>query len=674
METRNESEGGRPPEPKLALLLLGPLAVIRAGAEMPLPASRKARALLAYLALTPNGATRSHLCELLWDVPNDPRSELRWCLSKIRALVDEPARRRLEVRGDRVALDLSDCRVDAFELAHAVQAGLASLSHVQGRALVGRVRGELLEGLEIERCPAFAAWMSGQRRRFRGMQTILLEHLAAGAPSEEALEYLETLLGMVPFDLRAHQSLLTALAASGRLREGEQHLEAAARSFEAEGLESRPLIEAWKAARAGGQAARVYASPSFAPAFLHPNAPVPAVGQRRAAVAVMPFADHTHSDKQQSRIADALVHDVITRIAKLRSLFVIAQGTVFALDRKHIAPQAAGRILNVDYVVSGWLSRRGDRLSVGVELAEARTARVVWTDVLTPRFEDTLGLLNEIGDRIVASVASEIEANERNHAILQPPASLDAWQAYHRGLWHMYRFAKADNERARQFFEMAVRLDPTFARAHAGVSFTHWQSAFQDWGDRAQETERAYAAASQSLMADDRDPAAHWAMARVLWLRGNSGDSILELDRSVTLSPNFALAYYNLAFVHGTSGDATAAIGFADHSRDLSPFDPMLFGMLGARAMALVRLGRFEEAAEFGIKAAARPNAHTHIRCIAALSATLAGRMDDGRAQLEAIYRADPSYSLDSYLRALKFDEAGSKLFTKAAVSLGLRH
>ncbi|WP_204271244.1 hypothetical protein, partial [Escherichia coli] len=89
--------------------------------------------------------------------------------------------------------------------------------------------------------------------------------------------------------------------------------------------------------------------------------------------------------------------------------------------------------------------------------------------------------------------------------------------------------------------------------------------------------------------------------------------SILELGQSVTLSPNFALAHYNLAFVHGTSGDAAAAVGFADHSRDLSPFDPMLFGMLGARAMALVRLGRFEEAAEFGLKAAARPSAFTHI-------------------------------------------------------------
>src|SRR5438105_11244530 len=63
----------------LTVRLLGPLTISRDGVTLALPASRKVRALLAYLALAPNAATRSQLCELLWDVPNDPRGELRWC-------------------------------------------------------------------------------------------------------------------------------------------------------------------------------------------------------------------------------------------------------------------------------------------------------------------------------------------------------------------------------------------------------------------------------------------------------------------------------------------------------------------------------------------------------------------------------------------------------------------
>ena len=112
---------------------------------------------------------------------------------------------------------------------------------------------------------------------------------------------------------------------------------------------------------------------------------------------------------------------------------------------------------------------------------------------------------------------------ERNRAMLKPPASLDAWEAHHRGLWHMYRFNKTDNERARQFFAQAVELDPTFARAYAGLSFAHFQNAFLGWKKSAPEIDRAFEAAGKGLMVDDRDPAAHWAMGRALWLRGEPG-------------------------------------------------------------------------------------------------------------------------------------------------------
>ena len=73
---------------------------------------------------------------------------------------------------------------------------------------------------------------------------------------------------------------------------------------------------------------------------------------------------------------------------------------------------------------------------------------------------------------------------------------------------------------AARFFATAVRLDPTFARAHAGLSFTHFQNAFQGWATRESAVDRAFDAAGQSIVADERDPAAHWAMGRALWLGG----------------------------------------------------------------------------------------------------------------------------------------------------------
>lgn len=684
VSVESAAPGGSGGQPALRIRMLGPLSIRRHGQALPLPASRKVRGLLAWLALAPRAATRDQLCELLWDLPNDPRGELRWCLSKIRTLVDDPARRRVATPEDRVRLDLDDCFVDAIELSRAAASGVDTLELRQLRELASSIDGDFLEGLDIGRSPHFNAWLTEQRRRFRSIHAALLEQLAGRLPDDEALPQLERWLQLAPFDRQVHERLLAVLLRQGRVREAEEHLVAAERLFEADGLDGAPLRAAWRSARAAGvgdttQARVAAAGPAIgeggaaAGGGLLRGLPIPdpvAAAARRASIAVMPFGEP--APRVPGGVADALAHDVITRLAKLRSLFVIAQGTVFALHDRSVGAEEAGRMLNVDYVVSGSVRRQRRQLSVSVELSETRTARIVWSEILHEKIDDAFAVVDEIGNRIVASVAGEIEAIERNRAMLKAPGSLDAWEACHRGLWHMYRFAKADNERARQFFETALRLDPTFSRAWAGLSFTHFQNAFQGWADREPEIARAFDAAGRSLMADDRDPAAHWAMGRALWLRGGHEASVSELAQAIELSPNFALAHYTLAFVQAQAGDARAAIASSDFSRRLSPFDPLLFGMLGSRAIALVRLGRFEEAAQWAVRAAARPNAHPHIHAIAAYSLALAGALDEARACMAGIRRASPSYDVADFLAAFRFDEEGAALFREGAKRIGL--
>ena len=225
---------------------------------------------------------------------------------------------------------------------------------------------------------------------------------------------------------------------------------------------------------------------------------------------------------------------------------------------------------------------------------------------------------------------------------------------------------------ARPFFARAAALDPTFARALAGLSFTYWQSAFQNWESRLPAIDLAYDTAGRSLMVDDRDPVAHWAMGRALWLRGRHDESLTELQGAVDLSPNFALGHYALSFVHSQSGDPQAAIAASDQSRRLSPFDPLLFGMLGARAMALVRLGAFDEAADWAVKAAARPNAHSTILSIAAHCLALAGRLDEARTYATGILKTRPDYRADDFLTTFHFPPEAAALFRAGGRRIGL--
>jgi DNA-binding SARP family transcriptional activator/TolB-like protein len=642
--------------------MLGPLQLSRRGRPVVLPPSRKVRALLAYLALATKPVARGPLCELLWDVPNDPRGELRWSLSKIRGLLDDRTCRRVHAHGDTVQLDLSHCLVDVLDVLQAAAAGVETLSLERLGTLAASFAGDFLEGLTIDGSPLFTAWLTAQRRRLRSCRMAVLEQLVTRGPDDQALVYLDTWLELAPFDQRAHECLFMALARRGKIGEAEAHLATTIDLFEREGLESTSIRSAWRTART-----------ATGIAIQKPHEPgTDAAAPGRASIAVMPFIDRSSALRARGGVADALAHDVITRLAKLRCLFVIAQGTVFALHERGIGAEEAGRLLNVDYVVNGSARVRGTQLTVTVELAETRSARIVWTEIFNVVFDDALGVLDEIGNRIVASVASEIETLERHRAILKPPGSLDAWGAYHRGLWHMYLLRQADNAHARHFFEIALRLDPTFSRVYAGLSFTHFQDAFQNWSDRVAGTEQAYRAAAQGLMVDERDPAVHWAMGRVLMLRGQPDESIGALARSIELSPNFALGHYYISFVHSMVGDAHAAISAADYSRHLSPFDPMLIGMLGTRAVALVRLERFAEGANWAVKAAARPNAFPHMHAIAACCLALAGSLEQARAHVVAVRHTLPHYRLADFFTAFPFDGGGQRLFRKGARLVGL--
>jgi DNA-binding SARP family transcriptional activator len=664
----NQPRLGNTRPPELVVTLLGPTAVQRQGHALPLPRSRKVRALLAFLVLEGRPVARARLCGLLWDVPNDPRGELRWCLSKLRAALDDEQHRRvLSVDRDSIRIDLSDCQVDALLVERGLQEPLEQIPPERLTELGGLSGGELLEGVEIDGNPEFTGWLSAQRLRYRGLHLRLLGELAARAPfgSDEMFRHLGAWLRQAPFDQKAHERMLEALLKCGRAPEAEAHLAATLRAYEAEGLDWSRLREAWNVLRAQPAPSSAVSAPE--------RAPEPAA-RRRASVAVMPFSDA--DPERAQRVADGLTEDIITRLAKLRVLFVIARGTVYSLRERGIGAGEAGKILKVEYVASGSIRRQGGRVAISVELAETETARIVWTETFESGSDesgnDTFRALDSIVDRIVAALAEEVQTAEMGRALLEPPSSLDAWEAYHRGLWHMYRFNGPDNLEAERYFRSALQLDATFSRAHAGLSFTHFQNAFLNLvPDPGHQIQLALDTAVESLRSDDRDPAAHWAMGRALWLNRRADESLSELRRSIELSPNFALGYYTLGFVQAQVGDPRAAIEATDTSRQLSPFDPLQFGMLASRALAHARLGELEEAVAWSLRAAARPNAHAHILAIAAACLALAQRRKEALEFVARIRARVPGYGSNDFLSSFRFDPEAEQLLRSAVRQIG---
>ncbi len=308
--------------------MIGPLSVEREGVRLQRPASRKARGLLGYLAMARHPVGRSRLCELLWDIPNDPRGELRWCLSKLRNLLDEPHRRRVVTAGDLVSLDLEGCDVDAAQVATAFADGLDTLTVQRLQSLCTLFAGDFLEGLSIDRITPFENWLISQRRWASACCITLLSQLVERLPeaSDAAFPYLEKWVELAPFDERAHAGLLLAMARRGRIHDCEEHLAAAARAFAAADLDFAPVRNAWREMRQRPAAVASAQSSKTPTADIFPAAPSAIAGgetagqtgdnvsPRRASLAVMPFLEQSGASAARGGFADGLTHDIITRL------------------------------------------------------------------------------------------------------------------------------------------------------------------------------------------------------------------------------------------------------------------------------------------------------------------------------------------------------------------------
>jgi DNA-binding SARP family transcriptional activator len=243
----------------LELRVLGELSVLRGGEPVRLPQSRKTRALLAYLALTERPQRRSRLCSLLWDVADDPRGALRWSLSKLRPLVDQPGAPRIVTDGDTVAFDLAGAQVDLFRARAAAAAGVNRLDDARLRAIADSYRGELLEGLDMSDFDEYQAWCVAAREEARALQATVLRTLCGrlGDQPEAALPYARALVAIEPVDEQVRARLVGLLAAAGRQAEARHQCDAGVRQLRELGA---PLTGALAAAeralsRRGGPAA-----------------------------------------------------------------------------------------------------------------------------------------------------------------------------------------------------------------------------------------------------------------------------------------------------------------------------------------------------------------------------------------------------------------------------------
>src|SRR5215470_8977079 len=224
---------GRQPErprlPTLAIHVLGEIQVLKGKTQQHFPQSRKTHALLAYLVLTGRRHRRERLCDLLWDLPDDPRASLRWSLTRLRSLVDQPGHERIVADREYVSFDPKGATVDLLEIRRELAGASANVFSTQRLLdMAERFRGELLEGLAITDHQDFESWLLTERETARRTRAsllhILVNRLYAEA-REEAVQHARDLVAADPYSVSAHAMLIRILSATGHREEAERQHE-----------------------------------------------------------------------------------------------------------------------------------------------------------------------------------------------------------------------------------------------------------------------------------------------------------------------------------------------------------------------------------------------------------------------------------------------------------------
>jgi TolB-like protein/Tfp pilus assembly protein PilF len=375
----------------------------------------------------------------------------------------------------------------------------------------------------------------------------------------------------------------------------------------------------------------------------------------KPAIAVLPFLNMS-GDADQEYFSDAITQDIITNLSKHRWLDVTARNTSFGYKGKSINVRQLADELGVDYVVEGSVRRSGDRIRVTAQLADAHTGTQRWSDRYDRDLKDVFAVQDEITAKIVARLEPEIGAAERQKVAKSERRDLQAWECYHLGVYHFFKFTAADNQEAQKLLQRSRELDPKFGEAHAWWAYAvvlgmvYWDT------DPSEELlDEALAAASVALELDDQNATFYALKARVQLARREYDAALTENEMAINLNPTFAAAHCGLGDSLAYEGRYDEAIKTFENAIELSPNDPQRWAFLTYGALAHIFKGDFETAVKWCETASEIPNCQYWTTAHKAVALAYLGATDRAKRTVARLLKERPDFSIEFAKKKLFF-------------------
>jgi TolB-like protein/Flp pilus assembly protein TadD len=292
-------------------------------------------------------------------------------------------------------------------------------------------------------------------------------------------------------------------------------------------------------------------------------------------VAIFPIANET-GNANLDYLSDGLTDNLITKLTGLGKLNV-KPFTLVSGYKGRIEPQRVGRDLKADAVIVGKLTGAENALSLQVIMIDTEDGSPLWGDVYPVGVADIFKTEDAVSRQLVSRMELWSRPDKAKLSAAPRASNPNAYEEYMLGR-HYWRLRGKDNiEQAISHFGEAIKLDPLFARAYAGLADSYVLMPSPNYGSMttSEAMAKAEAAANEAIMLDRALPEAHDALGVVYWRRyWNWEAAERQLKLAIDLDPNFAQAHYDYSNLLAITGRTREAIAQSELANTLDPFSP----------------------------------------------------------------------------------------------------
>ena len=291
-------------------------------------------------------------------------------------------------------------------------------------------------------------------------------------------------------------------------------------------------------------------------------------------IAVLPFVDLSQQ-KDQEYFSDGISEQIISALARIHGLFVVARTSAFAFKGKTEDIREMGRLLHVRHVLEGSVSRGPGRVRVDARLIDVTNGYQLWSEMYDSSEQDFLLLQNDLAQKVASALQIELQLTETKQLGKAPTNDTEAYDLYLRGRYFLNKRTMDSIRKGQALFEQAVAKDPRFAQGHAGIADSYIGLAKIGAITPGEAEARAWSEVSSALEIDG-------SLVEGLVSRGilltdfewNWPAGEADYRHALELDPNSALGHLwyarNLAQV-GRLDEALQEIGAAQRQDPLAP-------------------------------------------------------------------------------------------------------